>query len=120
MELQGEREVRAAIPTIVWQECRAGDEIVQGGNVGRRSFRSLARNQVELRQLFAFLTRADLSGAAVELIDDLENPVFERIRRGMRRQQPADSEMSLRPPALWDQGIGGFLNAIVKEAIRIS
>ena len=107
------------IPTALSQECRASDEIVQGGNVGGGSFRSLARNQVKLRQLFLLVARTDQGGTAVELIDDLEDPFFTLVRRGVRRQQPADSEMRLRPPFLRDKGIGGFLNAVVKEPIRI-
>ena len=57
--------------------------------------------------------------AAVELIDNLEDPLLQPLWRGVRREQPAYSEMSLRAQFFRDQGIGGFLDTVVEEPIGI-
>ena len=106
------------LPSVVWHNCRAGDEIAQRRNIGRGSFGALARNQIEIRKLLLLVSRCDQRSTAVELIDDLENRLFPLLRRSMRGQQPADSEMRLGAPLFRDQRIGRFLNAVMKEAIE--
>ena len=56
-------------------------------------------------------------GAAVELIDDVEDRLLPLLGRRVRREQPADPEVRLGAQLLRDQRIGGFLNAVVDEPV---
>ena len=80
---------------VLRQQCRAGDEIGERRGVGGRRLGALARDQVELGQLLALVARGDQGGAAIELIDDLEDRLLALLRRGVRREQPADPQMGL-------------------------
>ena len=62
----------------------------------------------------------DQRGAAVELIDDLEDRLLPLLRRGMRREQPADPQMRLGARPLRDQRIGGLLDPVVDEPVEPS
>ena len=55
MQLQREGELAPALPAIVRQQRRAGDEIVQRRGVGGRGLGALARGQIELGQLLALI-----------------------------------------------------------------
>src|SRR6516164_7830252 len=85
--------------------------------MGRGSLSALTRHQIEIRKLLLFVSRRYQSSTAIKLIDDLENRLFPLLRRSVSSQQPADSQMRLGSPCLRDQGIGRFLNAVMKETI---
>ena len=59
----------------------------------------------------------DQRGAAVELIDDLEDRLLPLLRRRLRHQQPADPEMDLGAQCFRDQRIGGLLHPVVDEPV---
>ena len=106
-----------ALPGVVRQQRRTGDQILQRRGVGRRSLGALAGDQVELGQLLALVSRGDQGRAAVELIDDVEDRLLPLLGRDVRREQPPDSKVRLVAQRLRDQRIGGFLNAIVDELV---
>jgi hypothetical protein len=45
----------------------------------------------------------DQCGAAVELIDDLEDSLLSLVGKRVRREQPSYSEMNLGARFFWDQ-----------------
>ena len=106
-----------ALPAVLRQQCRTGDQIGQRRGVGGRSLGALARDQIELGQLLALVSRGDQGRAAVELIDDLEDRLFPLLGRRVRREQPPDSKVRLGAQLFRDQRIGGFLNAVVDEPV---
>ena len=54
---------------------------------------------VELGQLLALLARGDQGRATVELTDDLEDALLDRLRRRVRSEQPPDPQMRGGPLA---------------------
>jgi hypothetical protein len=76
-----------------------------------------ARHQVELGQLLALVPCGEQRGAAVELIDDLEERRLPLLRRRVRHEQPADPEMGRGAQVCRDQCIGGFLDAVMEKPI---
>ena len=64
-----------------------------------------------------FLLRDHQSGAAVELIDDLENRLLPFVGGRFRHQQPSYPEMDLSPQCFRDQRIGGLLDAVVRKFV---
>src|SRR5262245_47003293 len=109
----------SALPRAVHQQCCAGDEILEPRNVGRRSLRALARYQVELGQMLAFLSCGDQSRPEVELIDDLEDCLLPFVWQDVRHEQSPYLEMSRGAQFFRDQGIGGFLDPVVKKPVGI-
>ena len=103
LQLQGEDQVVPALPAIVAQERRTGDEIFECRNISGRSLGALARDQVELGQLLPLLLRSDQGHAAVQLIDDVEDRLFTFFGRRVRRQQPSDAQMRLGAQCFRDQ-----------------
>ncbi len=91
-----------ALPRVFPEQRRAGDEIGERRGISGRRLRALARDQVELGQMLALVACGDQLGAAVELIDDLEDRLLPLLRRSMGREQPSDPEMG---PARWCAGI---------------
>ena len=118
MQLQREGELVPALPRVFRQQRRAGDEIGERRGVGGRGLGALAREQVELGQLLTLVSRGDQRGAAVELIDDLEDGLFASFRRGMRREQPADAQVRLGAQSFRYERIGGLLDTVVDELVR--
>ena len=55
VQLQREGELVPALPAVLRQQRRTGDEIGERRGVGRRGLGALARDQVELGQLLAFV-----------------------------------------------------------------
>src|SRR5262249_18707291 len=76
-----------------------------------------ACNEVQLRQLLLLGARRYQRYAPIELIDDFENRLLVLFRWEVREQQPSDAEMRCCALGLWNQGIGGFLNAVMEEPI---
>src|SRR5260221_14243739 len=81
-----------ALPAIVRQQCRASDEILQRRGIGRRGLGALARDQVELGKLLAFILGGDQGRPAIELIADLEDRLLTPLWRRLRGEQPPYSE----------------------------
>ena len=74
VQLQREGELVPALPAIFRQQRRTGGEIGERRGVGGRGLGALARDQIELGQLLALVCVEVIKrGAAVELIDDLED-----------------------------------------------
>ena len=67
--------------------------------------------------MLALVLCGDQRGAAVELIDDLEDRLLPLLRRRVRRQQPADPQMRRGAQVCRDQRIGGFLNPVMDELV---
>ena len=106
-----------AFPRVVRQQDRTGDEIGERRGISGRQLRALARDQVELGQLLTLVSCGDQRGAAVELIDDLEDRLLQLRRRRPRRQQPADPQVVRCTRCFRDQRIGGFLNPVVNKPV---
>ena len=96
VELEREGELVPPLQRILRQQRATGSEIGQRRGIGGRRLGALARDQVELGHLLALLRRRDQRGAAVELIDDLEDRLLALLRRRVRREQPADPQMRRR------------------------
>src|SRR5262249_54882197 len=107
-----------ALPRTVRQEPGTGGEIAQRGRVSGRCLGTLARGEVQFGHLLAFIVRGDDLRATIEMIDDLKDYLLALFSRSLLCQQPADSKMLRCALRLREQGIGGLLNAIMKEAIR--
>ena len=67
--------------------------------------------------MLALVACGDQLGAAVELIDDLEDRLLSLLGRDVRREQPPYSKVRFAAQRLRDQRVGGFLNAIVDELV---
>ena len=81
------------LPRVFRQQRRAGDEIGERRGISSRRLRPPSREQVELGQLLALIPYGDLRGAAVELIDDLEQMLGEPVRRRARQQRAAYAQV---------------------------
>src|SRR5262249_28067468 len=57
--------------------------------------------------------------AAIELIDDLEDRLLALLGRGVQCESHSDSQMGLSAQFWRNERIGCFLDAVVKEPIRI-
>ena len=102
MKLKVEGEPVASFPSVVPQQCAAGDEVPQRRIISGCRLRTLARNEVQLSDMFAFLRRADQRRATTELVDDIKDVLLEVLRgrpdrdreeppaRGPRGRFPAD------------------------------
>ena len=95
VQLQRKHQLMPALPDILRQKRRASNEIGERRSVGGGRLGALARDQVEFGELVAFLLLINLCGAAVELIDDVEDCLLPVLGRRVPQEQPADSQMSL-------------------------
>jgi hypothetical protein len=89
----------------------------EGRGVGGRSLGSLAGDQVELGELFTFVSCSDQRRAAVELVDDLEDRLLPLLRRRPSSPQPADPQVVRGTRCFWDQRIGGFPHPVVDKPV---
>ena len=117
VELEGKDQVAPALPAILRQQRRPEIEIGEGRGIGRRGLGALAGDQVEPGQLFALVARGDQGGAAIHLIDDLEDRPLAFLGWRLRRQQPADPQMKLGAQGFRGQRIGGLLDPAVHELV---
>ncbi len=117
VELQREAELVTALPRILRQQGRTRGEIGERRGIGGRGLGALAREQVELGQLLALVPCGDQRGAAVELIDDLEDRILPLLRWCVGREQPADTQMRRDAQLLRDQRIRGFLDAVMEKPV---
>src|SRR5712691_176387 len=106
-----------ALPAIFRQQCRTREEIGERRGVGCCLLGARAGHEVECGQLLAFLGCSDQRGATVELIDELEDRLFPLLWRRMCYEQPPDAEMRCGASFLRDEGIGGFLDAVVDKPV---
>ena len=117
MQLQREGERMLALPAVVRQQRRAGGEIGQRRDVGRRSLGALARNQVELGELLA-LSREVISAAPrLKLVDDVEDLPPPASRKVCAPASSLPIRRCASPRVLRDQRIGRLLNAVVDEPV---
>ena len=117
LEREGERGL--AFPGVFGQQGRPGSEIGQRRRVGRRGLGAPARDQVQLGDPLPLLARGDQRGAAVELADDLEDTLPDRLWRRLGGEPPADGEVRPGPLAFGDQGISRLLDTVVQEAVGL-
>ena len=103
MQLQRKCELVPALPAILCQQSRTGDEIGERRCVCGRSLSLLAGDQIELGELLTFVSRSDQRLTAVELIDDFEDSLLPLRRWRVRRQQPADPQVVGGPQCFRDQ-----------------
>src|SRR6202011_5159337 len=115
---QRKGELVPALPRVFRQQSRTGGEIGERRGVGGRRLGALAREQVELCQLLTFVSRGNQGGAAVELVDNLEDGLLAFFRRGMRREQPSDAQVRLGARPFRYERIGGLLDTVVDELVR--
>src|ERR1700730_14211049 len=107
----------SALPGVFRHQCRTGDEIGQRRGVSRRRLGALACPQIELGQPFAFLAWGEQGSAEVELADDLEDVVLDRLRRRPRGEQPADPQVLGSLLTRGDKRVYRLLVALVREAV---
>ena len=84
VQLQREGELMPALPAIRRQQRRPGGEIGQRRRVRGRGLGAPARDQVQLGDPLPLLARGDQGRAAVELADDLEDVLLDRLGRRAR------------------------------------
>src|SRR5208337_3042423 len=94
-----------------------GGQILQRRSVRRRRLGAACRNQVQLGKMFPFVLRGDKLGAAIELIDNLENALFPTLGQRLRDEKPPDQQMGRGELILRDQRVGGFLHSIVNKLV---
>ena len=70
---------------------------MQGCRVSRRRLCTLACKQIELSNLVSLLWRCDQRRAAIQLIYNIKYLFIALVRRGLRREQSADSKVSQGP-----------------------
>src|SRR5271166_4405016 len=95
MQLQRKHQLVPALPAVLRQQPRTGDEMGERRGIGGRHLGALTSDQVELCQLLAFLWRSDQHGAAIELINDLEYCPLSLLCGSVCCQQPPNSEVGL-------------------------
>ena len=108
----------APFPSIFCQQSATGGKILQGSGIGSCRLGTLARLEVELGDLLAFLRRSDQRRAAVKLVHDVEDAVFEFFRRTLGREQSANPKMSHSTLALRDKRVRRLLDPVVEEGVR--
>jgi hypothetical protein len=114
VQLESEGELVPPVPSIVGQQRRSGGQIRQRGDVRRRRLGAFRGQQVQLRDLLAFLETGDERRATVELVHDVKDAVGTE-RRG---ESSSDSEMHRRTRFLGHERTSGLLHAVVHEAVR--
>src|SRR5207302_9483053 len=92
-------------------------EIGERRGVGRCLLGARAGHEVEFGQPLAFLLVSDQRGATVELIDELEDRLFQLLWRRKRYEQPPDAEMRRGASFLRDERLGGFLDPVVDKPV---
>src|ERR1700682_5619037 len=76
---------------------------------------ALARHKAERGDLLALLICGDQHRTAIELIHDVEDALFNLLRRGPGREQSTDPEMCHGPLAFSDECVRRLLNTVVEE-----
>ena len=67
--------------------------------------------------MFPLVLRGDKPGAAIELIDDLENRLFAALGRRLRDQKPPYPEVGRGALRVRDQRIRGLLHPVVNKFV---
>ena len=117
VELEFEHEPVAFFPSALRQQGTAGQEILQSRGIRGCRLGPPSRHEVELGHLLALLLRHDQRRAAVELVHDFKDVLFEVLRRRLRREQPADPEMRHGALAFVDERISRLLDTVVDERV---
>ncbi len=108
-----------ALPAILRQQARTGAEIGERRGIGGRGLGAFAGQQVQFGHALPFLPRLDHANAAIELVDDLEDPVRDRLGRQIGSQDAANAQVGRGAQVRRDQRIGRFLNAVMEEGIGV-
>src|SRR6185437_8498086 len=81
------RDIVVTLPALLRQQRTAGLEVLERRRVRCGVLRTLARDQIEVRHLFAALDRRDEVRAPIQLIDDLEYRLLPFSRCSIRDQE---------------------------------
>ena len=117
--LDREDELVITFPSLFRKKGSAGPEIFERRVVCCREFRAPACDQIQFCDALATLDKGDEVGAAVELIDDLKYRLLTFFSGRMFGEENSDAQVSLGTQLLRDQRVGGFLHAVVQEAVGI-
>src|SRR5207248_1115080 len=90
VKFEREGEHIAPLPPILRQQRRAGGEIAKRRSVSRRGLGARARDEIELSDLLALLSRRDQRGAAVELVHNLKDRLLALFGGCLCREYPAN------------------------------
>src|SRR5215472_5522158 len=102
MNFDIEDELVILVPGLFGQQCPARREILKRCGIRCRNFSAPARNEIQLCDPVTFLSGHNEVRAAVELINNLEDPLLLFLSRGVSCQQSAYSEMGFGPQFFWD------------------
>jgi hypothetical protein len=80
MELERERQVVPPRPPIVPEDLGPGHEVPERGGVGGGPLGTPASHEVEVGDQFSLFARRHQRGAEIQLVHDIEDLVFERVR----------------------------------------
>jgi len=116
-ELDGEDQLVAALPGVFGKQRGTAGEIAEGRRVGGRRPGALARDQVQPGDLPTLLRRHEQRGAAIELVDDVEDCLVALLRGYASDEGAAEGEMGACAVALRDESVASLLNPIVQERI---
>ena len=117
VELDGEGELVAPGPAILSEQRGAGREVPERRGIGGGSLGTPARHQIELGDPLALVARRHERRPLVELVDDVEDLLFDVRGRRVLQEQSPDAEVHRRAFALGDERVGRLLYAIVRKAI---
>src|ERR1700761_5014237 len=105
------------LPWVVTEEFDPGDEIAERGLVGCRGFGLPACNHIQFSKLELLPLQGNQSRSSIEVVYDLEYPLFELARGRAEEEHPADSEVCRCALAFRNERIGRLLDAVVKERV---
>ena len=104
------------LPAIRAKEALRNTDVREGRRIRRRVRRLAGRVEVEPGQSRLLLSVVDEPAAEVEMVDDLEDPLLQRLRRQRGQEAAADCEMDVLSPILLDETVRGLLHPVVLEA----
>ncbi len=76
-----DRELVALLPPVVTKKGLSDTDVREGGRIRRRVGGLAGGVEIELRQAGSFVLVGDQLAPEVEMVDDFEDPLFERLRR---------------------------------------
>ena len=109
-----DRELVALLPPVVTKKALSDADVREGGGV-----QAVASDALRAASTLSFArpVRSSLSVISsrpkIEMVDDFEGPLLERISRQRGLQAPADGQMDVMLPVLLDEAVSRLLHAVV-------
>ncbi len=117
--MQGEGEVVLRVPQLFSDEAQARRQVTQRRLVGGRGLGSLPGAQVEPCEGDALRVLRDQAAPEIQVVHDVEDPLFELGGGTVRQHQPPHREVHLPLRLVSDQRVRRLLHAVVQELVRL-